>query len=192
MPGGDHCTSRVHFSGRRAEITMTVLAGVSLVSSAFKMTGRRLSFLRLASNIYVAVVLICAFATMVFMYTMMARIMWVRLRRLRTIGSEGVQAGDVTLAVCASTMSSTHAQPLPLSAVAVKAQQQTTKGMRVLLVVTIVFIVCWTPLGIASCGVSIPPPLLYLFIVNSVINPFIYSFMSSEFRKGVRQLFCWA
>ena len=171
---------------------MTVLAGVSLVSSAFKMTGRRLSFLRHASNIYIAVVLICAFATMAVMYTMMARIMWVRLRRLRTIGSEGVQAGDVTLAVCASTMSSTHAQPPPLSAVAVKAQQQTTKGMRVLLVVTIAFIVCWTPLGIASCGVSMPPPLLYLFIVNSVINPFIYSFMSSEFRKGVRQLFRWA
>ena len=172
---------------------MAVLAGVSLFSSGFMMIGRRVPLLYSASKTYVAILLVCAIATVAVMYAMMTREMWVRVRHLRTIGTGSSRAGGATSTVTATTSSSTHARaPPPLSAVALKSQRQTAKGMRVLLVITIVFVVCWSPLGVATCGVRVPSALLYLFIVNSVINPFVYSFMSSDFRKDVHQLFRWA
>ncbi|MEG7521639.1 MAG: hypothetical protein M3H12_00840, partial [Chromatiales bacterium] len=178
------------FSGRHAQIMMTALAGISLVSSGLVMTGRHVSFLKPTSKMYVAIVIIFALAIMAAMYAMMARRMWVRVQHLRTIGTGSLPVDGVTSTVPASMTLSTQASaPPPLSAVALKSQRQTAKGMRVLLVITIVFVVCWSPLGVASCGVHVPSALLYLFIVNSVLNPFIYSFMSSDFRKDVHQLF---
>ncbi|KAK2186203.1 hypothetical protein NP493_211g03014 [Ridgeia piscesae] len=186
-------TTTFTFSGRRAQTLMTVLAGVSLVSSGFMMIGRHVPLLYSASKMYVAIVIICAIATVAAMYVMMTHQMWVRVRHLRTIGTGSLPSGGATSTATASMSSSTRARaPPPLSAVALKSQRQTAKGMRVLLVITIVFVVCYSPLGVSTCGVRVPSALLYLFIVNSVINPFVYSFMSSDFRRDVHQLFRWA
>ena len=159
-----------------------------MISSAFYMVGRRLSFLHDAAHIYVSVTLAAAFATMAVMYAMMAHLMRLRIRRLHTIGSASPPAGRATPTVSTPTTVSIVV-PSPRSAVVIKSQQKTAKGLRVLLVVTVVFIACWSPLCVAVCGLPVPSVLLYLFIVNSVINPFIYSFMSSDFRQDVRRLF---
>ena len=158
-----------------------------MISSAFYMIGRRLSFLHDAAHIYVSVILASAFATMAVMYAMMAHLMRLRIRRLHTIGSASPPAGRATSPGPTTTVS--VVVPSPRSAVVIKSQQKTAKGLRVLLVVTVVFIACWSPLCVAVCGLPVPSGLLYLFIVNSVINPFIYSFMSSDFRQDVRRLF---
>ena len=159
-----------------------------MISSAFYMIGRRLSFLHDAAHIYASVVLAGAFATMAVMYALMARLMRLRIRRLRTIGPASLPTGRATSAVSMPTTVSVVV-PSPRSAVVIKSQQKTAKGLRVLLVVTVVFIVCWSPLFVVVCGLRVPSALVYLFIVNSVINPFIYSFMSSEFRRDVGRLF---
>ena len=143
------------FSGRRAQTLMAVLAAVSLVSSGFVMVGRHVRLLYSASKMYVAILIVCAIATMAAMYAMMTHQMWVRVRHLRTIGTGSSPSGGATSTVTAST--TTHARaPAALNAVALKSQRQTAKGMRVLLVITIVFVVCWSPLGVATCGVRVP------------------------------------
>ena len=52
---------------------------------------------------------------------------------------------------------------------------------------TVVFIACWLPFLLHSMGVPIVLHLDRLFVVNSVINPFIYSVASAMFREDVRQ-----
>ena len=56
------------------------------------------------------------------------------------------------------------------------------KGLSVLPIVTIVFIACFLP-----HLVSAKKEMRHAILLHSVINPFIYSFMSKMFRNDIRQ-----
>ena len=76
----------------------------------------------------------------------------------------------------------------PTAAKPTKATQA-QRGTMVLFVVTVVFVVCWLPFFLKNYGVPISEHVKRIFVINSVVNPFIYSFLSSMFRSDVRQYF---
>ena len=63
------------------------------------------------------------------------------------------------------------------------------KGLTVLLIVTIVFLVCWTPRWLDGIGFNLPRYTKGTMFLNSTVNPFIYSAVSSLFREDVRQFY---
>ena len=63
------------------------------------------------------------------------------------------------------------------------------KGVLVIFTVTVVFIACWMPQWLYYVGVPISAGLRRVFMLNSAINPFIYSVMSSMFRDDVREFY---
>ena len=69
------------------------------------------------------------------------------------------------------------------------AQSTAYKNVSLLFVITVVFIVCWLPFWMYSMGVPIVLHLNQVFIVNSVVNPFIYGVASAMFREDVRQFY---
>ena len=68
-------------------------------------------------------------------------------------------------------------------------QTKTFKSVFLLFIITTTFIACWLPLWLSNMGVSIPPEWIGLFILNSVVNPFIYGVASVMFREDVRQFY---
>ena len=60
------------------------------------------------------------------------------------------------------------------------------KNVYMLLTVTVVYIITWLPLWLFYSGVSVPCVQQRMYILNSVVNPFIYSIMSSMFRDDLR------
>ena len=64
-----------------------------------------------------------------------------------------------------------------------------TKNVTLLFIITVVFIACWLPRWIGNIGFSISVEVQRLFVLNSVINPFIYGVASTMFREDVRQFY---
>ncbi|KAI0241423.1 hypothetical protein LSAT2_027658 [Lamellibrachia satsuma] len=66
---------------------------------------------------------------------------------------------------------------------------KTYKNLLLLFIITVLFIVFWLPHWVANLGVSIPEELRRIFMLNSVVNPFIYGIASAMFREDVRQFY---
>ena len=73
--------------------------------------------------------------------------------------------------------------------VAANAQTKTYKNVVLLFIVTIVFLASWMPQWVLTVGFSVPDELRRIFILNSVVNPFIYGVASAMFREDVRQYY---
>ena len=69
------------------------------------------------------------------------------------------------------------------------AQSSAYKNVSLLFVITVVFIVCWLPFWLYGMGVPFVLHLKRMYVVNSVINPFIYGVASAMFREDVRQFY---
>ena len=70
-----------------------------------------------------------------------------------------------------------------------RTQSKAYKNVSLLFAITVVFIACWLPFWLHTMGV---PIVLYsdrLFVVNSVVNPFIYGIASAMFREDARQFY---
>ena len=63
------------------------------------------------------------------------------------------------------------------------------KNVTLLFVITVVFIVTWTPQWLVNYGVPVLDFARHMFIVNSVVNPFIYGVVSAMFREDVRAFY---
>jgi len=90
------------------------------------------------------------------------------------------------------TLSTTDNSPAVLNSVVHKAetkQAKAFKGVLLVFIITVVFIASWLPHWMADIGVSVSITLKRIFMLNSVLNPFIYSVASAMFRDDVRQ-FC--
>ena len=68
-------------------------------------------------------------------------------------------------------------------------QTKNLKSVFLLFIITTTFVACWLPLWLSNMGVSIPLEWARLFILNSVVNPFIYGVASAMFREDVRQFY---
>ena len=66
---------------------------------------------------------------------------------------------------------------------------KTFKSVFLIFIVTVVFVVCWLPMWLIRMGVSMSPGVDRIFVLNSVVNPFIYGVVSGMFREDVRQFY---
>ena len=64
---------------------------------------------------------------------------------------------------------------------------KTAKDITLLFIITVVFFACWLPYWLAESGLDVPSDVRRIYILNSVVNPFIYSAVSRMFRGDVRQ-----
>ncbi|XP_055886243.1 pyroglutamylated RF-amide peptide receptor-like [Biomphalaria glabrata] len=85
-----------------------------------------------------------------------------------------------------------------------RMDQEKMKVIRMLIVVVVLFAVCWGPILINNLLVSVrflnnlneghlKPLRIALFLLsylNSSLNPLVYGFMSSHFRRGFREAIC--
>ena len=63
------------------------------------------------------------------------------------------------------------------------------KGVFLLFIVTIAFIASWMPVWLFTLGLNVAPNVRRIYLINSVVNPFIYGVASSMFRGDVRQFY---
>ena len=63
------------------------------------------------------------------------------------------------------------------------------KSILLLFVITVVFVVCWLPTWLQMVGFSVAKDVTHIFVLNSVVNPFICGVASAMFREDVRQLY---
>ncbi|KAI0232683.1 hypothetical protein LSAT2_017020 [Lamellibrachia satsuma] len=71
----------------------------------------------------------------------------------------------------------------------VTTQTKTITNITLLFIITVVFIACWLPQWLYLAGVHIAVESRRIFVLNSVVNPFIYGVASAMFREDVRQLY---
>jgi len=71
----------------------------------------------------------------------------------------------------------------------VAKQTKNLKSIFLLFSVTVVFVACWLPLCLYEMGVSMSKDVVRIYVINSVVNPFIYSVASEMFREDVRQFY---
>ena len=66
---------------------------------------------------------------------------------------------------------------------------QAKRGILSLFVVTAFVVLCWLPFFLKTYGLPISAEVQRMYTINSVLNPFIYSFLSPMFRSDVRQFY---
>ena len=71
----------------------------------------------------------------------------------------------------------------------VAKERKTSANVALLFIITFVFVVCWIPSSLDSMDFSIPMEVQLLFILNSVVNPFIYGVASAMFREDAREFY---
>ena len=69
------------------------------------------------------------------------------------------------------------------------AQTKMYKNMLLLFIITAIFGVCWMPHWLFSVGIAVSVGLRRIFMLNSVVNPFIYGVASAMFREDMRQFY---
>ena len=65
----------------------------------------------------------------------------------------------------------------------------TVKNVSLVFVITVVFLLCWTPFLLTNVAPDLPVYVRRTFYFNSVVNPFIYSIMSRMFRTDVQHFY---
>ena len=132
--------------------------------------GRSLRLFNIISGVVIVTVCYVVIAVKLVRYT----------RAIRT--NVAVLSLAETTATASSTVPSNIRTSTPKNA-------KTYKSVLLMFLVTVVFNVCWLPQWLMMVGVVVSDKLRFIFLVNSGVNPFIYSAVSSRFRSDVRQ-FC--
>ena len=65
-------------------------------------------------------------------------------------------------------------------------QANSYKDLLLLFTITIVFLACWMPVWLSFAGLYVSVELQKMYILNSLVNPFIYSVVSAMFRDDMR------
>ena len=188
-------------STARAKTALAAIGALSICYSAILSATLILRLIRtyvILSTVFVNVCLIIVITS----YSVMAVILLKRMKASRRQVDVVAMTRSIaeTLATTSTSTSNPTAKSLPTTSrtpgneVAPTAAKptkaaQAQRGSLVLFFVTVVFIVCWLPFFLKNYGVPISEHVKRVFVINSVINPFIYSFLSPMFRSDVRQFF---
>jgi len=179
------------FNTRKAKTAVAVIAAVSMFCAtglcAMRVFGFERAFL-ISLMTLAAVCLLVVIAS----YTVMAVILLKRMKTSRNKISVVETARQTPKAITGTSTSKAEpivsafpsnafSPPAGIQTMGVKAQRVTL----VLFVVTVIFVVCWLPFFLRQSGVVVPNEMKRVFTINSVVNPFIYSFLSPMFRGDV-------
>ena len=88
-----------------------------------------------------------------------------------------------------ATSGTPNATAVPYSNNATVRQVNVYKDVGLLFTITFVFVVCWIPKWLSYFKVTLSRYITHIFMLNSLLNPFIYSIVSAMFRNDVRLFF---
>ena len=184
-------------SSLRAKRALVVIAVGAAVCVLVLTVARIKRYTRLR-QVFLAVIIVANVVVMVSCYTLMAVTMLMKVRTARrnvgvargtpVPGPSTVTTVANVVSKLAATADVTSSKNNSVSVIKkTTADQATTyRLMTVLFIITVVFVICWTPLWLSDVGFTVPRELKPMYILNSVVNPFIYSVMSGMFRDDVR------
>ena len=169
----------------RAKTALAVIGGVAIcyaiiVTAVQVYELKRLHLILTTGFVNVGVLIVLT------SYSTMAAIL---LKRARAASRQvGGIAMTRTRTDGVSSNSAQNATGKPATATQTKAAQA-QRGALTLFVVTVVFVLCWLPFFLKAYGLPISAEVKRMYTINSVVNPFIYSFLSPMFRSDVRQFY---
>ncbi|KAI0220863.1 hypothetical protein LSAT2_027672 [Lamellibrachia satsuma] len=187
----------------RAKKALSVIATSAVVVSSVMAVARLTRQLLLARVFPMTFTILCVL-TMIVSYTLMAMTMLKNARnsvipvavpREANPEEPGPSEAPETVNVIpmvGTSIDTTSCTTTPVSPSRIKTtakQAKNYKGVLLVFIITLVFIACWMPQWLYYVGVPISAGLRRLFMLNSAVNPFIYSVMSSMFRDDVRDFY---
>ena len=180
---------------KRALVAIAIAAGVSAMIIS---VGRLLHYGWFVKVFQVTAIL-SSVAVMIVCYTLMAITVVMKERAAHTsigVASSAPAPGPSTVSTrnndtleIDETADETYRKSQPCVNNATPIGANTVKNISLLFVITVVFLLCWTPFWLSNVT---PGLLVYVrrtFYLNSVVNPFIYSIMSRMFRTDVRHFY---
>ena len=170
-------------------VTATVMATVMTVS--------RVKHYELVLKIFPTTFTVMYVTIMIVCYSLVALTLLVNLRAAhrkvavasKTQAPSCSTVPDVRIAPATTDVASAHTIAASTTKKTTIKHSNTYKGLSVLFVVSLVVLLCLTPRWLSSVGFNVPIYMHQMFFLNSVLNPFIYSAVSSMFREDVRQFY---
>ena len=188
----------------RAKKALSVIATAAVVVSSV-MAVARLTRQSLLARVFPMTFIVLCVLTMIVCYTLMAMTMLknaknaaIRVAVSREANPDEPGPSNVPETVNVIPMvgtstgtSSGTTTPAPPSRVTKTTAKQAKnyKGVLLVFIITVVFIACWMPQWLYYVGVSTSAGWRRIFMLNSAVNPFIYSIISSMFRDDVRDFY---
>ena len=173
-------------SALRAKAALVVIAIAAAASAGILTFARTHRYKDLARVFPMTVTLVCV-VVMVVCYTLVAVKLLKNLKARKNVGAAG---GAPSLAPGPSTVShSVFGTGAPGANKVPIKQAKAYKGVSLLFLITVIFIACWLPQWLAYTGVYVSSALRRVFLLNSAVNPFIYSVASAMFRNDVKQFY---
>ena len=188
-------------SSTRAKRALVVIAVLATVGGSTVAVARAKRY-KLLNHMVAAMVIATSVVVMIVCYTLMAITLMLRARAVKCdVGSASTSTGQgpstvpsVIIHASAKSNPSTGVmsgvrKAIPGIRKITTKQANTNKDVMALLIITVVFLICWIPRWLSDVGFRVQSDLRNLFYLNSAVNPFIYSAVSRIFRQDVRQFF---
>ena len=169
-----------NLSATRAKFALSIIAVVTFCSATLVVVGKMWNFMPLYKIIPVTIIVSCVMVMIVCYMLIAVKLLHDVKSSCRNIGVVNSSKGNAT---------GTSADPANTVGMTRAKTARTYKGVSLLFIVTVVFIACWMPLELSFCGMPVPNELKDMFVIHSVVNPFIYCAASPMFRKDATQ-FC--
>ena len=194
-------------STRRAKKVIAAIGAASICCSAIASAARFLDLNSTRLFFLTGIVNVC-FVVVIASYSVLAVILLKRLKAARRqvdvvamtqINAEAVATTSTSTPTSNSTATSkviflpknsrTIDNAVAPSATKPTKAVETQRSTLLVFVVTAIFVVCWMPYLLTNYGLPISKDVKRMYTINSVLNPFIYSFLSPMFRSDVRQFY---
>ena len=192
---------KFNFNAMRAKKALVVLAVITVISTTVLEVARLMNYVTIARIIPIAITVPWVLV-MIVCYILMGAILLKKARSAHTqvavlyttpsqVQVSSVASNSVNIIVSsgevATTTSSTRrSSSAPCSHSATAQHIKNYKSVSLLFTITAVFIACWLPIWLHYAGVYVPKDLRSMFVLNSAVNPFIYSVVSAMFRNDVK------
>ena len=168
-------------STSRAKRALWVMAIAAAISAA-TLTTQRVTDNMAALRMTVAVIIASSAGVIIICYTLMAVTLLMNARDAQR--KVGVVRNEVAMVNTEADVTS-HTRKSGTTKTTTK-MAAAYRNMSVLLIITIVFLLSWTPVSLHNIGFPLNKIWNRLYLINSFINPFIYSVVSRMFRNDVR------
>ena len=180
---------------KRALVAITIAAGVS----AMMISVGRLLLYGWFVKVFQVTAILSSVAVMIVCYTLMAITVVMKERAAHTSigvassapvqGTSTVSRRNNDISELDETADETYRKTEPRVNNATPIGANTVKNISLLFVITVVFLICWTPFWLSNVTPGLPVYVRRTFYLNSVVNPFIYSIMRRMFRTDVRHFY---
>ena len=185
-------------SPRRAKVALVVIAVMAALCSMVLTVGRVNSY-DLLIHVFTPFVTMTSVVVMIGSYSIMAMTMLTRAAHRNVVGARVTPLPgpstdpkptlELTNVAPQSAHTSHKIYPQTVGKATTAKQAKAYKSVSLLFIISIVFLACWVPQWLSDVGIHVKSYLRGMFVLNSVVNPFIYSAVSAMFHHDVRQ-FC--